>query len=201
MHITWLNFGGILLETVFFSKWPWPWVPQDQISNQLYLRHCWSDWCEMKRELINRILGRLYDFDHTHDIGLGVSWSEFEKFSKWPWPWVPQDQISNQLYLRHCWSDWCEMKRELINRILGRLYDFDHTHDIGLGVSWSEFEIALSQEWEDDWHGTKRMWVIYLWSWYWLMWPLLGGRMYRIVTGVTSDVGLPSTLVVYWNHL
>ena len=48
-----------------------------------------------------------------------------------------------------------------------------------------------------DWHGTKRVWVIHSWPWYWLVWPWWGGRMYRIVIGVTSDVGVPSTYLVY----
>ena len=42
----------------------------------------------------------------------------------------------------------------------------------------------------------KRMRVIHSWPWYWLVWPWWGGRMYRIVTGVTSDVGVPSTYLV-----
>ena len=45
-----------------------------------------------------------------------------------------------------------------------------------------------------DWHGTKRMWVIHSWPWYWLVWPWCGGRMYRIVTGVTSNVDISSSL-------
>ena len=32
---------------------------------------------------------------------------------------------------------------------------------------------------------------------YWLVWPWWRGRMYWIVTGVTSDVGVPSTYLVY----
>ena len=40
------------------------------------------------------------------------------------------------------------------------------------------------------------MWVSYSWPWYWLVWPWWRGRMYRIVTGVTSDVGVPSTYLV-----
>ena len=42
------------------------------------------------------------------------------------------------------------------------------------------------------------MWVIHSWPWYWLVWPWWGGRMYRIVTGVTSDVGVPSTYLVFF---
>ena len=52
-----------------------------------------------------------------------------------------------------------------------------------------------------DWHGTKRMWVIHLWPRYWLVWQWWGGQMYQIVTGVTSDVGLPSTYLVKYVHL
>ena len=47
-----------------------------------------------------------------------------------------------------------------------------------------------------DWHGMKRMWVIHSWPWYWPVWPWWGGRMYRIMNGVTSDVGVPSTYLV-----
>ena len=72
---------------------------------------------------------------------------------------------------------------------------FDYTHDLDLGVSKSESELALSQSY---WQWTKRMWVIHSLPWYWLVW---GGRMYRIVTGVTSDVSVPSTyLVVNWTN-
>ena len=73
---------------------------------------------------------------------------------------------------------------------------FDHTHDLDLGVSRSESEIALCQEWAAYWQWTKRMRVIHSWPWYWLVWPWWGGRMYRIVTGVTSDIGVPSTYLV-----
>ena len=47
-----------------------------------------------------------------------------------------------------------------------------------------------------DRHRMKKMWVIHLWPWYWLVWPWWDGRMYRIMTGVTSDVGVPSTYLV-----
>ena len=47
-----------------------------------------------------------------------------------------------------------------------------------------------------NWHDMKRMWVIYSWPWCWLVWPWWGGRMYQIVTGVTSDIGVPSTYLV-----
>ena len=50
-----------------------------------------------------------------------------------------------------------------------------------------------------DWHGVKGIWVDYSWPWSWPMdnhgeW---GGWMCRIVTGVTSDVSVPLTYLVY----
>ena len=42
----------------------------------------------------------------------------------------------------------------------------------------------------------KRMWVIHSWPWYWVLWPWWGGWMCRIVTGMTSDVGVLSTYLV-----
>ena len=73
---------------------------------------------------------------------------------------------------------------------------FDSTHDLDLGVSRLEAEIALSQEWGGQLKMNEKMWVIHSWPWYWLVWPWWGGRMYRIVTGVTSDVGVPLTYLV-----
>ena len=40
------------------------------------------------------------------------------------------------------------------------------------------------------------MWVIHSWPWYWLVWPWWGGRMYRVVTRVTTDISVPSTYLV-----
>ena len=75
---------------------------------------------------------------------------------------------------------------------------FDHTHDLDLGfeISRSESRIALSEDWDGRLTWNEKMWVIHSWPWYWLVWPWWGGRMYRIVTGVTSDVGVPSTYLV-----
>ena len=75
---------------------------------------------------------------------------------------------------------------------------FDHTHDLDLGVSRSESEIALSQEWDgrltwnekDVSHPFMTMILTLVWQWW-------GGWMYRIVTGVTSDVIVPLTYLVF----
>ena len=125
-------------------------------------------------------------FDLTHDLDLGYFKVKFWNSSisgfvclidvKW-----------KQCQLIWYWADYMTLP-------------FDHTHDLDLGVeiSSSDSEIALSHAWDADWLGTKRMRVIHSWPWYWRVWPWWGGRMYRIVTGVTSDVGVPSTYLVWF---
>ena len=44
---------------------------------------------------------------------------------------------------------------------------FDHTHDLDHGFSWSNFEIAVSQNWRADWHYTKGVAVGHSWPWPW----------------------------------
>ena len=42
---------------------------------------------------------------------------------------------------------------------------FDHTHDLDHGSSWSNFEIAVSQNGRADWHFTKGVAVGHSWPW------------------------------------
>ena len=76
---------------------------------------------------------------------------------------------------------------------------FDNTHDIDLEVSRSEFEIALSPEWDgrltwnkrDESHPFMTMILTFMWPWW-------GGWMNQIVTGVTSNVSVALTYLVYY---
>ena len=72
--------------------WPSPWMFQGQILKYLYLRNCWSDWCET-----NRILGRLYDL-------------AFWPYT-WPWPWSLKVRVSNSLTSGTGWPIDMERKR------------------------------------------------------------------------------------------
>ena len=65
---------------------------------------------------------------------------------------------------------------------------FDHTHQPS---PWPSPYFRNG----DDWHGRKRMWVNHSWPWPWHL-GKRGGWMCQIVTGVTSDVGVPSTYLV-----
>ena len=88
-----------------------------------------------------------------------------------------------------------------VNLILGRLYDLAlWPHPWPWPWSWNlkvkVWNSYISGMGTANSHGMKRMWVIHSWPWYWLVWPWWGGQMSRIVTGVTSDVGVPSTYLV-----
>ena len=114
------NFGCVFQGQTLF----WP-----------YLRNGWSDWCETKWKCIGWILGIIYDLDlWPHDLDLGCFKVKF---------W--NSCISGIVGLVNVkWKG---------NELIGYWADymtlpFDHTHDLDLGVSRSESEIALSQEWD-----------------------------------------------------
>ena len=85
---------------------------------------------------------------------------------------------------------------------------FDLTHDLDLGCFKVKFQnssiTGIVGLIDVKWKGSELIWYLTdcmdvshpFMTWYWLMWPWWGGRMYRIVTGVTSDVGVPSTYLV-----
>ena len=107
MFITWLDFGEILLNLLFWQIFFKNFGCVFSRSKLFlpYLRNGWSNWCETKRKCIGWMLGTIYDLD---------LWPH-----SWSWSWMFQGQISKLLYLRNCWCDWCEMKRNWVNMILG----------------------------------------------------------------------------------
>ena len=77
---------------------------------------------------------------------------------------------------------------------------FDHTHDLDHGCSWSNFDIAVSQNGRADWHctkggGSRSFMTMTIW------WPRSGVWIYQIVTGVTSVVGVLSTHLFLHTHV
>ena len=127
-------------------------------------------------------------FDLTHDLDLWFFSRSKLKIA-----------VSQQLF-----SDWCETKRKQINSILGCLYGlalWPHPWPWPCSFKVKNFLNNLIWGMEvgvgADWQVTKGMWVDHSWPW-----PLPmgnrggGGWMYHIVTGVTSDVGVPLTYLV-----
>ena len=145
--ITWLDFG-------WFSSWPW--IFKGQIWNLLYLSH------ELEIKHIDWTLGLKCD----HRV-----WP-------WPWPWPTIFKVKYGIY--YIWTkcgpiatkqketNWLNSRPQMwpvgltlamtLTSEFSRSYvtlTFDHTHGLNQGFSWSNFEIAVSQNGMADWHWTK----------------------------------------------
>ena len=110
---------------------------------------------------------------------------------------VSRSNLEKALYHRNCWSDWCEMKRKLVDMILGRLYDlalWPHPWPCPCSFKvrvWNSFISGMGQPIDNDRKGCESSihdHDIDLCD---------RGGMYRIVTRVTSDVSVPSAYLVY----
>ena len=89
-----------------------------------------------------------------------------------------QGQIWNLLYLSQKWCDWHKTKSKHID-----LNSRPQMWPMGLTLAMTLiFEFS-------------RSYVILT-----ISWPKSGVRIYQIVTGVTSDVGVPSTHLVWISH-
>ena len=120
MVTTWLDFGGIVSETLFSSKISDVFY-QGQTLYWTYLRNGWSDWCETKWRCIGWIPGELWEFD---------LWPH-----PWPWPLIFQGQIYIKLYLRNCYLIDVKQKSKSVRYWADCVVlPFDHTHDLDLVV-------------------------------------------------------------------
>ena len=179
---------------------------QGQIWNWLYLCQKWSDCHEMKSEHIDWTLGLKCD----HQI-----WP-------WPWPWPWIFKVKYEIgYISAKWSDCHEMKSEHIYWTLGLkcdhqiwpwpwpwLWIFKVKYEI-CHISTKSGPIAMRRKanisiWtlglkcdngfdlghDLDISISRSCVVLTIW------WPRSGVRIYQIVTGVTSVVGVPSTHLV-----
>ena len=148
---------------------------QGQIWNLLYLSQKWSDCHETKSKHIDWTLGLNCD----HRVW---PWP-------WPWPWIfkvkygisyisaksgpiatkRKANISTELQA----SKMSPMGLNLTISFTFKFWrlnvtlSFDHTHDLDHGFSWSNFEIAVSQNGRADWHCTKEVAVGHSWPWSW----------------------------------
>ena len=144
---------------------------QGQIWNFLYLSQKWPDCHETKRKHINWTLG----LKCVHRVR---PWP-------WPWPWIfkvkygisyisakrgpiatkRKANISTEIQASNVTNGF-----ELDLWILKVKCDLElwpHTHDLDHGFSWSNFEIAVSQNGRADGHCTKEVAVGHSWPWSW----------------------------------
>ena len=144
---------------------------QGQIWNFPYLSQKWPDCHETKRKHIDWTLG----LKCVHRVW---PWP-------WPWPWIfkvkygisyisqpkgvrlPRNE--KQTYRLKSRPQMWPMGFNLTFEFwrLNVTLSFDHTHDLDHGFSWSNFEIAVSQNGRADWHCTKEVAVGHSWPWSW----------------------------------
>ena len=192
MIITLGNFGAVLLKTVILANF--------LLKNWTCfykVKHCFA----ISQEWLVRLM---WNEKEVHRFNTG--------YNVWPWPLTSlmtltldvsrsnfQIAVSQELLV---WLMWNEKKVSW--------YDTGPTvwhcpmttpMTLTLEFQGQSLKLLYLRNGVANWHGTKRMWVIHSWPWYWLVWPWWGGRMYRIMNGVTSDVGVPSTYLVTCHYM
>ena len=109
---------------------------QGQILNILYLRNGRADWHGTKGMWVDRMLHPLSDFQCSPH--------------PWPWPWIFKVQFWKSHILGMGWQIDMELQgcesMECGTHVV--TLNFHITHDLDLGFSRSNFENAVSQEWE-----------------------------------------------------
>ena len=95
-----------------------------------------ANWHWMKRVWIDRMLDPCYDFQLTPH--------------PWPWPWIFKvkfwkSRISGMGWLIHMERKGCESIGCYTHFVT---FNFDLNHDLDLGFSRKNMEIAVTQQWE-----------------------------------------------------
>ena len=183
---------------------------QGQMWNSLYLSQKWSDCHETKSKHID--------------------WSQDLKCDHWFWPWTwPWPWIFKVKYGIGYISakNGPIATKQKANTSIELLASNDLTLAVTLTLNFQGeiwIFIYLNQNWPDchetkskhiDLNSRPQIWpmgltlamtlIFEFWRSYVILtiwWPRPGVRIYQIVTGVTSDVGVPSTHLVcfrYWN--
>ena len=146
---------------------------QGQIWNLLYLSQKWSDCHGIKSKHIVELQGTVtirFDFGHELDLGFSRSNMEF-LISQSKVVRLPRNE--KQTYRLNSRPQMWPMGLTLTIILTFEIWrsnvtlTFDHTHDLDHGFSWSNFEIAVSQNGRADWHCTKGVAVGYSWPWPW----------------------------------
>ena len=109
---------------------------QGQILKMLYLRNGMADWHGTKAMWIDRMLHSLCDFQYFPH--------------PWPWPWIFEVKFWKSHISGMGWPIYMELKGcESIECWTHAVtFNVHFTHGLDLGFSRSNFENAVSQEWE-----------------------------------------------------
>ena len=95
-----------------------------------------------------------------------VIFKEFCQFFLWMFSQFSCSKILYWSYHRNGWANWHETKNNTFNGCWANCVTstFHLTHDLDLGFSRTNFEIAISQEWRAHWHGMNGM-DSTMWPW------------------------------------
>ena len=184
---------------------------QGQIWNLLYLSQKWSNCHETKSKHIDWTLGLKCD----HRV-----WP-------WPWPWSWNFKVKYGFCYISAKNGAIATKRKanisIDLKASNATIRFDLGHDLDLEFSRSNMEFAtslpkmvrlpLNEKQTCRLNSRPQMWPMSLTLAMTLTfefsrsnviltisWPMSGFRIYQIVTGVTSDVGVPSTHLVWFRE-
>ena len=114
---------------------PWSWI--FKVKFEKALSHEWDGRLTWNKIWVYSELDPLYHFDLTHDLYLVFSRSNFEKRNgkvDWhgtKWMWVDRIMERNECKLIGCWTHCVTLR-----------------YDLDFGLSRSNFEKAVSQEWD-----------------------------------------------------
>ena len=131
---------------------------QGKILKMLYHRNGRDDWHGKKEMWVDRLLDPLCDFD---------LW-----FQPWPWPLI----FKIKIWKSRNWQMGCPIDMELKGCESTECwthvvtFNFDLAHDLDLEYSLSNFEIAVSWEWEcrSAWNERDMSWkggIPTVWPW------------------------------------
>ena len=177
---------------------------QGQIQNLLYLSQKWSDCHETKSKHINWTLGLKCD----HWVWL------------WPWPWLWIFKVKYRICYISAKNGQIASKRKAIISIELQASSvtngFELDHNLDLWILKVKCDLDLwPHRWPWPWIFMVKFWNSCISEWEgWLTlhkgggsrsfmtmimtiwWPRSGVWIYKVVTGVTSVVGVPSTHLV-----
>ena len=210
---------------MYWMTFPWPWPKVTVVASisinllvcaiKIVEQFCWKllFW-----QIFFKNFGCVFSRSNTilaisHEWLVPLMWNKkevhqfFTGYNMWPWPLTSfmtltldvsrsnfEIAVSQDLLV---WLMWNE--KEVSWYDTGPTeWHCPLTTPMTLTLEFQGQSLKLLYLWNGaaDWHETKRMWVINSWPWCWLVWPWCGGRMYQIVNGVTSDVGVLSTYLV-----
>ena len=146
--------------------WPWPWIFKVNYGISYISAKSGSIATKRKANILIELQG--LKCDHQVWPWFSRSFMEFP-ISQPKVVWLPQNE--KQTYWLNSrpqmWPMGLTLTIILTFEIWRSNVTFDHTHDLDHGFSWSNFEIAVSQNGRANWHCTKGVAVGHSWPWPW----------------------------------